>query len=88
MHKISLRFLFKLKASIVSLVKKTHQKEKTIENEISIVESNDTKNKIFNKLHNNRMPIDVLRLSMIEKAKDPSLIESIKIVEHKSKVKI
>ena len=33
------------------------------------------------------MPIDALRLSMIEKAKDPSLIESIKIVEHKSKVK-
>ena len=82
MHKINLKFLFKLKASIVRLVKKPYQKEKTIENEISIAESNEIKNKIFNKLHNNRMPIDALRFSMIEKAKDPSLIETIKIVEH------
>lgn len=87
MYKINLKFLLKLKAIIRILVKIPYPKEKTIDNQISIAKSNDIKRNFFKKLHYNRMPIDALRLSMIEKAKDPSLIESIKIVEHKSKVK-
>lgn len=87
MYKINLKFLLKLKAIIRRLVKTPYPKEKTIDNQISIAKSNGLKRNFFKKLHNNRMPIDALRLSMIEKAKDPSLIESIKIVEHKSKVK-